>query len=390
LRRRPAGIPEAVNGVAQAAKRLVDRGHGHAVISLYLDLDPERFATAPARASQIRSLIDEAARHIDRDGALEHDERVGLRADLKRIDDYLNSREPPVQGARALAVFCSSRDGLFEAVPLPRRTEARVMIESAPYIEPLIAAMTLRRWCVMLVNRRSARLLTGSTAVLRERERLDEHVHGQHDQGGWSQANYERSVEKDTDDHLRHAADMLRRRWRRERFDRLALGGPPEIVPRIEALLGDDERSHLASGRVEVNVGGASEDQVRAAVAKLAADDEKRVERDALDRLAAGIGAQGRATGGPADTVEALNERRVAVLLLEAHFDGPAARCPSCGLVYLAGDDRCPVDGTPLENVEHLREAAVEAAVAQDADVMIVNHYPDLGPFRGIAALLRF
>jgi peptide chain release factor subunit 1 len=379
-----------VNGVAQAARRLVDHGHGHAVISLYLDLDPERFATPPARASQIRSLIDEAARYIDRDGDLEHDERIGLRADLKRIDDYLNSREPPFQGARGLAVFCSGRDGLFEAVPLPRRTEARVMIESSPYIEPLIAAMTQRRWCVMLVNRRSARLLTGSTAVLRERERLDEQVHGQHDQGGWSQANYERSVEKDTDDHLRHAADMLHRRWRRERFDRLALGGPPEIVPRIEALLADDERSHLAPGRLEVNVAGASEDQVRAAIAKLAADDEKRFERDALDRLAAGIGAQGRATGGPADTIEALNERRVAMLLLEPHFDGPAARCPSCGLMYLAGEGRCAVDGTPLENVEHLREAAVEAAVAQDADVMIVNHYPDLGPFRGIAALLRF
>jgi hypothetical protein len=32
----------------------------------------------------------------------------------------------------------------------------------------------------------------------------------------------------------------------------------------------------------------------------------------------------------------------------------------------------------------------VEAAVAQDADVMVISHYPDLGPFRGIGALLRF
>jgi hypothetical protein len=132
------------------------------------------------------------------------------------------------------------------------------MIEATPYIEPLIAAMSQRRWCVMLVNRRSARLMTGPTAALRERERLDEGTHGQHDQGGWSQANYERSIEKDADDHLRHAAGMLHRRWRRERFDRLALGGPPEIVPRLEAMLGDDERAHLAAGRLDVNVGGAA------------------------------------------------------------------------------------------------------------------------------------
>ena len=48
------------------------------------------------------------------------------------------------------------------------------------------------------------------------------------------------------------------------------------------------------------------------------------------------------------------------------------------------------VDGTELEPVEHLREAAVEAAIAQDAEVISINHYPDLGPFQGIGALLRF
>jgi hypothetical protein len=43
-----------------------------------------------------------------------------------------------------------------------------------------------------------------------------------------------------------------------------------------------------------------------------------------------------------------------------------------------------------MEEVDHLREAAVEVALAQDADVMNVRYYPDLGPFQGIGALLRF
>jgi hypothetical protein len=50
----------------------------------------------------------------------------------------------------------------------------------------------------------------------------------------------------------------------------------------------------------------------------------------------------------------------------------------------------CPADGTELEEVEHLREAVVEAALAQDAEVIVVKRYPDLGPHRGMAALLRF
>jgi peptide chain release factor subunit 1 len=379
-----------VSAVAQSTRRLVEHRPGHRVISLYLDLDPERFATAPARASQIRSLIDDAARRIDRADELGHEERVSLRADLKRIDTYLNSREPPFQGARALAVFCSGRDDLFEVVQLPRTTEPRVVIEGTPYIEPLVAATTQRRWGVILVNRRIARLLTGSTTALSEHDQIKDEAHGQHDQGGFSQANYERSVEKDADDHLRRAAELVHRCWRREPFDRLGIGGPAEIAARLEGMLHEELRAFLTSGRVEVDVATATADQVRAALEKLAEEDDKRVEREALDRLAAGIGTGGRATGGPEDTVTALNERRVGTLLLEERSDQPAARCPSCGLLVLQGDGRCPIDGTKLEHIEHLREAAVEAAVAQDADVMVIRHYPDLGPFQGIGALLRF
>jgi peptide chain release factor subunit 1 len=379
-----------MNTVAQAARRLVEHRSGHRVISVYLDLDPERFATAPARSSQVRSLIDQAAREIEGDTSLGHEDKIALREDLERVDTYLTSREAPFRGARALAVFCSRRDGLFETVQLRRPVEAGVMIERGPYIAPLIAAAQQRCWCVVLASRRSARVLMGLADSVQERQRVDEDVQGQHDQGGWSQARYERSVEKDVDDHLRRVAETVHRLWRSERFDRIALGGPQEIVPRLEALLSEEVRACLAPGRVAVDVGAANDDQIRAAIAELVEADQKRLERDALDRLAAGVGGGGRAVGGPADTVEALNERRVQTLLLDPGFDRTAQRCLSCGLLVLDADGRCPADGTELERLEHLREAAVEAAVAQDAEVMVIRHHPDLGPFRGIGALLRF
>jgi hypothetical protein len=37
-----------------------------------------------------------------------------------------------------------------------------------------------------------------------------------------------------------------------------------------------------------------------------------------------------------------------------------------------------------------MREAIVEAAVAQDAEVIVVRHHPDLGPLGGVGAVLRF
>jgi len=376
--------------VVQAARRLVEQRTTHPVVSVYLDLDPERFATAPARASQIRSLIDGARREVDRDDTLSHDDLIALREDLEQIRRYLLSREPPFQGARALAIFCSGRDELFEVVQISRPVEGRVVIGRTAYIEPLILAAQERRWCVALVSRRDARILTGQPDKLEERERLKENVHGQHDQGGWSQANYQRSVEQDAETHFRHVTEALHRRWRSERFDKLALGGPQEVVARVEALLHDDLRSRLIGRRVEVDVSTATDDHVRAAISTLVDECEREREREALDQLAAGLGSGGRAAGGPEDTLEALGERRVQTLLLENGVDRPGGRCPTCGLLRLETHGRCPADGTELEEVEHLREAVVEASLAQDAEVLVVQRYPDLGPHQGIAALLRF
>lgn len=41
-------------------------------------------------------------------------------------------------------------------------------------------------------------------------------------------------------------------------------------------------------------------------------------------------------------------------------------------------------------SVEHFREAAVEAALTQDADVVVIRHLLEQASFSGIGALLRF
>lgn len=375
---------------ADPARRVIEHRTGHPIISLYLDLDPERFATPPARSAQIRSLIDQATRELDAANGLGHDELVSLRADLGRIDGYLSSREPPFQGARALGVFCSGQDDLFEVVQLLRPTPGRVVIGRSPYVEPLVSALQQRRWLVALVSRGAGRVLGGPVDRLEEHANFDEYVHGQHQQGGWSQARYERSVEKDTDDHLRRVAEAVNERFRSESFDRVAVGGPVEVVPRLEGFLSAEVKACLAPGRIEVDLSSAGDEEIRRSLAKLVTEDEKQCERDMLDKLTAGIGSGGRGVGGPEQTLEALNERRVQTLLLEPGFDRQGTRCQSCGLLMLAPGDRCPADGGRVEQLEHMRQGAIEAALAQGADVVVVRHFRDLGPWQGIGAILRF
>jgi hypothetical protein len=374
---------------AVRARRLLEQTGGHPVVSVYFDLDPTEFATAPARSTQVRSLLDDV--QPPGDGELDHEDRVALEQDLQRVESYLLSDDLPVSGTRAVAVFCSSRDSLFESVRMSHAAPPRLVIASTPYVEPLVVGHDPGRWSVALVSRRIGRIFAGSADEVRERRDIKDDVHGQHHQGGWSQANYERSYEAEAEAHLRNVAAELYRQWQQQPFQRLVLGGTIEDVKRFAGELHNDLRPTLIDERLDVNPETVTPAQVQAAVLPLIDEDAARTEREALEELADRIGAGARAVTGLEGVLKALTERRVETLLLSQSFAAVGGRCPSCGMLTANSEGSCPADGTPLVAVADLREATVEAALVQDAEVLVIEEpSPELRRGRGIAALLRF
>jgi peptide chain release factor subunit 1 len=353
------------------------------VLSLYLNLDPSEFATPPARKSGVRSLLDEAERRIrERDG-LAHEDKVALEASLERARAFLEN-DLPADGAHALAVFASERDDLFQALKLPRAVPNEVAIGHSPLVGPLARIARRERWCVTLVNRRDARILRGGADRLREVERIRDDVSGQHDQGGWSQARYQRGVEKEKDDHLKSTCDSLLRHFKRQPFERLIVGGPREVVTDFEHKLHHYLSERLA-GRIEVDVEHSNPDQVLDAARPLIEKLEAERERDALERLGE------RGACGLEDVLPPLNERRVEVLILDEQFGGvTGVQCLECGWLGLEGE-RCPADGSETVPLEDLTEAMIELSVQQAADLLAVHHEREsLERYGGAAALLRF
>src|SRR3954465_8437890 len=166
------------------------------VLSVFINLDPSVFAAPPARATEISSVIDEASRTVrDRDD-LTHEERAALERDIQRVGDRLRNGND-AEGARGLAVLASEHADLFEILKLPRPVEPQVAIADHPCVEPLARIGTGELWWLALVHRRRGRPPTGATEGLGEIGRQDDETRGQHDQGGWSQARYQRSVAKE-------------------------------------------------------------------------------------------------------------------------------------------------------------------------------------------------
>jgi peptide chain release factor subunit 1 len=353
------------------------------VISLYLDLDPSEFGTPPARATAVRSLLDEAERRIRERENLSHEDKVALHATLDRASTFLE-RSLPTEGAQGVALFASEPAELFEAIKLPRPVSNRVAIGRSPLVGPLARFERRERWCVALVSRRDARIFRGSPDGVREIQQIHDTVFGQHDQGGLSQARFARGIEKEKDDHLKNTGEALLRHFKIRPFQRLLLGGPKELVTDFEGKLHGYLKDRVA-GHIGVDVDAATPESVLEAARPVF----DQVEREHEARMLERVGERGVA--GIDAVVEALNERRVEVLLLDEQFSGVAgAQCAECGLLATQGST-CPADGAEMIQLDELTDAAIELAVQQSAEILAVHHDREaLDQYGGAAALLRF
>jgi peptide chain release factor subunit 1 len=366
------------------------RPEGACVLSIFLNLDPTEFAAPPARTTEIRSVIDQAHRRARDDGSLGHEEKKALLADIERTGEFLTGFSP--KGAHGLVVFACGPADLFEVIRLPRPIETRAVIDDSPAVEPLAELVGLGSWLVVLVNRQTGRLLVGDRERLEEVTAVVDDVHGQHRQGGLSQARYQRSVDEDVQDHLRHVAEEAFVLFKHAPFDNVLLGGPTEALadfePKLHAYLQERLR-----GRIDVDVENTNADDVRAAASPKIAEHEQKREREALDRLREGVSTGGRGVAGLEAVLEALNERRVETLLFTDGFTAPGCTCPQCGWVGPLDGGACPADGTPVDCRDNVIESATEMALVQSADVLVVRDEQrmlELQALGDIGAVLRF
>jgi peptide chain release factor subunit 1 len=360
------------------------RPEGHKVLSLFLNLDPSEFPTPRDRSVELDSLLNVVESGLRAD-SLNHAQREELKRDVARVRSYFND-EFDAKGTRGVVVFSATAAGLFEVVSLPQPVSSEVVIDDSPFIEPLTQLPGSDGYCVLLINRQLARILVGNANGMREVASIVDDVHGWHDQGGWSQSRYQRGIVKETRDHVKHATDELFNRFKRGTVQRLIIGTPDGLRGEIETKLHSYLRDRVA-GWIDVDV-RSTPAQVAKEVAGVIVDDERRHEREWLDRLRSELGRDARGVAGLQDTLDALNGRRVEALLIQYGFR--AKGFATAGSDFLATEPGAAPSGEELHGSDDVIEPAVESALEQSAEIVFVRHHPDLEPLGSIGAVLRF
>ena len=162
------------------------RASNGCAVSIYVDFDPSSVPTVPDEHTKLNSAIDQAQKSAEElSESRGRDCKMAVRADFEQLRAWAQN-DFNRDGARALAIFVSSAEGLFRVVPLVDAVSEGTEVGPQLWLAPLVAQQGRGEGAIVAVISRERGLvyrLRGGRLV----EVVDEseEVPGQHDQGGW-------------------------------------------------------------------------------------------------------------------------------------------------------------------------------------------------------------
>lgn len=214
-----------------------------------------------------------------------------------------------------------------------------------------------------------------------------EHIHKSHP-GGWSQRRFQQRAENTWERNAAGVAAEVDEVARRVEAQVIVATGDVRAIGFLEEHLSTESTEILTV----VDAGGRSDDDALTRASeeadRLVADLAARRTVDALERYGTAIGSD-LAADGPAETLRALSEGRVALLLVHDDPDDDRRGFSNVDGTVVAPDPS-PLDELGMDAVEgRLVDVAVRAALATGAEVVTVPAHGARVPNGGIGAVLR-
>ncbi|MBI5016632.1 MAG: hypothetical protein HZB55_14225 [Deltaproteobacteria bacterium] len=327
------------------------------------------------------------ASHESTNGAV----RQSLEEDVEKLDNYVQglvNREWD-ESSNGVAAFACAGQGVFTLVRSRVAFEEGFHCLDRPVLRPALRQARVGEPAVLcLVAGDSGRLLEFELGgVRREFSFRDEEFPGRHEQGGWSQARYQRHVEEHLSRNLKRLAEHLVK-WVDERaIRRVLLSGPESDLSLFEPQLPKRVRQ-VVVGRLRIDPAAAPpavEAEVQRALERARAQEDGQAVDEVLERAPGG----GRGLTGAEAVAGAVGLGKVHVLYLDQGFREVGWACSGCGRLGVKMPLGCPACSAPVATVE-LGEEFVRGALAADGSVVVVEDHSGLRAEGGVAALLRY
>ncbi len=297
---------------------------------------------------------------------------------------------------RGIALFATPDKGIIETRSMPSSVEPSAIVDSRPNLAPLIRLVEdYTPYCVCIISRDQARILTGILDELEEHSQLeDDEVPGQHDQGGWSQSRFERHIEDHVHRHFKRVAQHLFEMLENNDYQHLILGGPEEVVAGFRDVLHQYVKDRLI-GHVRLLM-EANINDVRSHALDVIEEQVKLRKRDLIQKVESESLAKDMGVHGLTGVMEALQRGQVLSLVVDHHVRTSGIVCTSCGAMSVtpAQGETCPYcQSAEIREMTNVIPGIITTAFQQGAAISVIDdeeQQEQLAKLGGIGALLRF
>ncbi len=385
----PAEEPEALGALIRRLSDIPPRRYH--VLSCYLRLEPgDRFREA------YLVEIKDRVKALQSDPvllALDREDRSAVERDLARIMARVE-RPANLPHTSGLAVFACEALALFAVVPLRRVHRTRLLLDDTPWIRELVAA---ERECATMLtvvaDRTHARFFEvtiGAAAelpcVITPAGRGGKFRGDRRDAPGAGEKDYHTRVEEERHRHYADVVAELERLAANRLIRGIVIAGPQDHTAALTRFL----PTHLAQrllGTARLNPTALNPSEVQAASFAVAEEHDRAANAVLVASMEHSVGT-GWAVNGARETLAALGRGQVRTLLIREDLDGAGYRCRDTGRLVLAKGD-CAGEGEP-DPVRDLVDEAVEEALRQRIQVVVIRDSDVAAAVDGLAAFLRF
>jgi len=303
---------------------------------------------------------------------------------LKNFNDTIEDIEDALKKniSNNVAIFASHKHNFLRHIPLSVKLKNLLIVDSSPYIRPL--ARILDEWesfTLLLVSSNYAKIFSVSMGKVDDTKKLSADIMNKHKKGGWSQARFNRLRKGAINAFFSEVAEALQ-----ERADeRIIIAGPGTAKNQFIDMLPKELKNKIVD---VIDISIDDEKKLMKESVHLISEKEQRESREAVQHLKEEILKDGLAVYGLDETLEAVKNGQVELLVIEKDCKLRGWICENCQIVGKGTKKLCPYCGKKTSEVDVLEEI-LEFAERTDAEIEFTDD-EEIANLGHVGAILRF